>query len=126
MKFLLTEAPGFYHRSLTRTEWKSVRWKSVLKKVIFVAVLMGAGAVAGFLMLGFAMQNEPNLTAFAVSILSPGLKVAEYFTPVTRQSLGSTFGVFLRVAIATNAVFYFIILTALVTFARLVIRRKNR
>jgi|tagenome__1003787_1003787.scaffolds.fasta_scaffold20941366_2 hypothetical protein len=100
-------------------------WKRVWKTVIVVMLLMAAGAAAGFFMLGFAMQNEPNLTAGAISILSPGLKVAEYFTPITRQSLGSTFGNFLRVAIVTNAVFYFIVLTAVVGLARFVLRRKK-
>jgi hypothetical protein len=102
-----------------------LRWKRVWKTVILVMLLMAAGAAAGFFVLGYAMQNEPKLTAGAIFVLSPGLKVAEYFTPITRQSLGSTFGNFLRVAILINSVFYFVIFTAVVALARFVVCRKK-
>jgi hypothetical protein len=36
-----------------------------------------------------------------------GLKIAEMFTPARHESLGSTFGGFLRVAIGVNALLYF-------------------
>jgi hypothetical protein len=42
-----------------------------------------------------------------LSLFSPGLKVAEMLTPARHESLGSTFGGFLRVAIGVNAVLYF-------------------
>jgi hypothetical protein len=42
-----------------------------------------------------------------LAIFSPGLKVAEMLIPAKHESLGSTFGGFLRVAIGVNAVLYF-------------------
>jgi hypothetical protein len=42
-----------------------------------------------------------------LSLFSPGLKVAEMVTPAKHESLGSTFGGFLRIAIGINAALYF-------------------
>jgi hypothetical protein len=99
----------------------------VWKRITFVILVPAAtGAVVGFFALAFAVQNEPGLSAVLVSILSPGLKVAEFLTPVKRQSLGSTFGGFLRVAIAINAVFYFVIFAFAAALARRLARRGGR
>ncbi len=65
------------------------------------------GATLGFLALAFAVQNEPVLPVPVLAVFSPGLKIAEMFTPARHESLGSTFGGFLRVAIGVNALLYF-------------------
>jgi len=97
----------------------------VWKRLILVILLpAAAGAVAGFFALAFAVQNEPNLSSGFVSIVSPGLKVAEFFAPIRHRSLGSTFGGFLRVAIAVNAAFYFAIFAFITEIARRLARRK--
>ena len=61
----------------------------------------------GFVLLALAAQNEPSIPAPLVMLFSPGLKFAELFAPHTQQSLGATFGWFLRIAIAVNAAYYF-------------------
>jgi hypothetical protein len=65
------------------------------------------GATLSFLALAFAVQNEPALPVPVLAVFSPGLKIAEMFTPARHESLGSTFGGFLRVAIGVNALLYF-------------------
>jgi hypothetical protein len=75
----------------------------------------------GFILLALAAQNEPNIPAPLVLLFSPGLKFAELLTPETHQSLGATFGWFLRIAIGVNAAYYFMLFTvfsALFTRAR--------
>jgi hypothetical protein len=67
----------------------------------------------GFILLALAAQNEPSLPAPLVMLFSPGLKFAELFTPHTQQSLGATFGWFLRIAIAVNAAYYFVLFVLL-------------
>ena len=81
------------------------------------------GALAGFLALAFAIQNEPSLSAPVLALVSPGLKVAEFLTPARHESLGSTFGGFLRVAIGVNTAFYF---TIFALAAYLLGRRRSR
>lgn len=78
------------------------------------------GLVVGILALAFAVPNEPTLSTPVVSLISPGLKVAELTVPSRHESLATTFGWFLRIAIVVNAAFYFVIF---VGFARLVSRR---
>jgi hypothetical protein len=96
----------------------------VLKRIMFRCLLPAIlGALLGFFALAFAIQNEPTLSTPALAILSPGLKVAELLTPAKRESLGSTFGGFLRVAIGVNTAFYFAIF-ALVAY--LLDRRRSR
>ena len=73
-------------------------------RLILPAIL---GSVVGFLALAFAVQDEPTLPVPVLSIFSPGLKIAEMVTPAKHESLGSTFGGFLRVAIGVNAALYF-------------------
>ena len=63
----------------------------------------------GFILLALAAQNEPSIPEPLLLLFSPGLKFAELFTPHTQQSLGATFGSFLRIAIAVNAAYYFVI-----------------
>jgi hypothetical protein len=90
-------------------------WRFVLPAVLGVAL--------GFLALAYAVQNEPNIPVSLLPIFSPGLKIAELITPVTPQSLGSTFGGFLRIALGVNAAFYFAILALA---AYLTDRRRSR
>jgi hypothetical protein len=78
--------------------------RPLLLRVILPAVL---GSIVGFLALAFAVQDEPSLPTPLLSVFSPGLKVAEMITPAKHESLGSTFGGFLRVAIGVNVVLYF-------------------
>jgi hypothetical protein len=80
--------------------------RRVILSVILPAVL---GATLGFLALALAVQNEPVLPVAVLAIFSPGLKIAEMLTPARHESLGSTFGGFLRVAIGVNSLLYFTI-----------------
>ena len=82
-----------------------------------------AGALLGFLALAYAVQNEPAIPVALLSIFSPGLEVAELISPVKHQSLGSTFGGFLRIALGVNTAFYFAIFALL---AYLIGRRRTR
>jgi hypothetical protein len=54
------------------------------------------------------------LPAGLVALFSPGLRLAELVMPGRHESLGWTFGWFLRIAIATNALFYFGVFALLV------------
>ena len=78
--------------------------RRLLLRLILPAIL---GSVVGFIALAFAVQDEPTLPVPVLSIFSPGLKIAEMVTPAKHESLGSTFGGFLRVAIGVNAALYF-------------------
>ena len=84
------------------------------RKIVWRFILPGVvGALLGFFTLAVAVQNEPNIPGPLVSLFSPGLTVAEFFTPIRRESLlslGPTFGGFLRVALGVNTAFYFAIL----------------
>src|SRR5882757_10778239 len=77
--------------------------RRLLLRLILPAVL---GSLLGFLALAFAIQDEPSIPVPLLAIFSPGLKLAEILTPAKHESLGSTFGGFLRVAIGVNAVLY--------------------
>lgn len=74
----------------------------------------GLGLVAGFLALAVAVPLEPQLPVPLLVLLSPGLKIAEAIVPNTHGSLAWTFGWFLRIAIVSNAVFYYAIFALLV------------
>jgi hypothetical protein len=76
----------------------------------------------GFIGLAVAAENEPTVPAPLLMILSPGLKLAELIAPGQHGSLGSTFGWFLRVGIAANAAYYFVIFFL---FAYLFTRRRT-
>lgn len=82
---------------------------------VFLRFVLPAGlaVVVGFLALAYAVPNEPTLSTPLVSLFSPGLKVAELTVPAHHESLATTFSWFLRIAIAVNAAFYFVLLAAL-------------
>ena len=84
-------------------------------------LLGGLGLVAGFLALAVAVPLEPQVPAPLLVLLSPGLKIAELVMPDTHGSLAWTFGWFLRIAIAGNAVFYYAIFALL---SHLLMRRR--
>jgi hypothetical protein len=69
----------------------------------------------GFIGLALAAENEPAIPAPVLMLFSPGLKLAELIAPGEHGSLGATFGWFLRVGIAANATYYFVIF-ALLTY----------
>lgn len=70
-------------------------------------IFAGLGLFAGFLALAVAVPLEPQLPVGLIAVLSPGLKLAEAVMPETHGSLAWTFGWFLRIAVATNTVFYY-------------------
>jgi hypothetical protein len=78
--------------------------RRLLLRLVLPAIL---GSVVGFVALAFAVENEPAISPPLLSIFSPGLKVAEIVTPARHESLGSTFGGFLRLAIGINSALYF-------------------
>ena len=85
--------------------------------------LLGAlSLVAGFLALAIAAPLEPQVPVPLLVLLSPGLKLAELIMPETHGSLAWTFGWFLRIAIVSNAVFYYAIFALL---AHLLARRRT-
>jgi hypothetical protein len=101
-----------------------VEFAVVLRRVTFRLILPAiVGAALGFFALALAVQDEPSIPAPLLSLFSPGLKVAEFLTPAKHESLGSTFGGFLRVALGVNIAFYFAILSGT---AYLVDRRLRR
>ncbi len=75
-----------------------------LFRFLLLAVL---GLIAGFLALAVAVPIEPQVPAPLIALFSPGLKLAELLTPGTGKSFAWTFGWFLRIAILTNAAFYY-------------------
>jgi hypothetical protein len=80
------------------------------RRIFFRIVLPGVlGVAVGFLALAYAIPNEPSLSTPFIVLLSPGLKVAELTVPAKHESLAFTFGWFLRIAIAVNAAYYFVI-----------------
>jgi hypothetical protein len=82
-----------------------------------------AGVFAGFVALAVAAANEPALPAALIGIFSPGIRLAELVMPPARhESLGWTFGWFLRIAILTNAIYYFVLLSGAAYLARWLLR----
>ncbi len=79
-------------------------------------LLGGLGLVVGFLALAVAVPLEPQIPVPLLVLLSPGLKIAELIMPDTHGSLAWTFGWFLRIAIVSNAVFYYVIFALLANF----------
>src|SRR5947199_10678284 len=88
-------------------------------RYVLFAVL---GLIAGFLALAIAVPLEPRVPAPLIALFSPGLKLAEFVTPESGKSFAWTFGWFLRIAILTNAVFYF----AIFSFFVYVVDRRRR
>ena len=83
---------------------------SVLFRIVLPAVV---ALPLGFVGLALAAENEPAIPTPVLMLLSPGLKVAELIAPGQHGSLGATFGWFLRVGIAANAAYYFVIFALL-------------
>jgi hypothetical protein len=79
------------------------------RKPLRLLLLAGLGLAAGFLALAIAVPLEPQVLPPVIALFSPGLKLAEFVTPETTKSFAWTIGWFLRIAILTNAVFYFAI-----------------
>ena len=83
-------------------------------RVLFRVVLPAVVALPlGFIGLALAAENEPAIPAPVLMLFSPGLKLAELIAPGGHGSLGATFGWFLRVGIAANAAYYFVIFALL-------------
>lgn len=70
-----------------------------------------AGSLAGFAALAVAASKEPVLPAAFVTLFSPGLRLAEALVAGRHEPLGWTLGWFLRIAIAGNTLFYFVLFT---------------
>lgn len=85
-------------------------------KLVRHLLVGGLGLVAGFLALAIAVPLEPQIPPPLLVLLSPGLKIAELVMPDTHGSLAWTFGWFLRIAIVSNAVFYYAIFALLAHF----------
>jgi hypothetical protein len=99
-----------------------IEWRLMPKRIFFRLVLPAiAGLLAGFLALALAVPSESTMPVPLVSLISPGLKVAELVMPAAHESLAWTLGWFLRIAIGINAAFYFAIFALL---AYLVDRRR--
>jgi hypothetical protein len=80
------------------------------------------GLLAGFVALAVAVPAESSLPTVLVTLFSPGLKIAELSVPARHESLATTFGWFLRLAILANGLFYFVIFALL---ARLLVPRRS-
>jgi hypothetical protein len=100
----------------------------VLIRFLFRFLLPAAlGAALGFFALAFAIENEPVYTTASLAALSPGLQVAELITPAKHESMAVTFGNFLRVGLAVNGVYYFLIFAAIAYLIdRRIIRSRRR
>ena len=119
----LRTAGPFSHRKADSRRGTSVRLVSMPQsKPLRLLLLAGLGLVAGFLALAIAAPMEPQVVPAVIAIFSPGLKLAELITPESGKSFAWTFGWFLRIAILTNALFYFAIFSF---FAYLAGRRRN-
>ena len=90
----------------------------VMPQRVFLRIVLPAviGLVAGFLALAYAIPTESSGSGVLVTLLSPGLKLAEIVMPEKRESLAWTFGWFLRIAIATNWLYYFLFFAVLAYF----------
>ena len=76
-------------------------------------LLAGLSLAAGFLALAVAVPVEAQVPSPLIALFSPGLKLAELIVPETHKSMAWTFGWFLRIAIAANSAFYFVIFSTL-------------
>jgi hypothetical protein len=93
------------------------------RKLLRYFLLAGLSLVAGFLALAIAVPLESPISPLLIALFSPGLKLAEMITPETGRSFAWTFGWFLRIAIAANAAFYFVVFS-LVTYGLLAAVKK--
>ena len=94
----------------------------ILFRLVLPAIL---GGTLGFFALAFAVENEPVDTATSLAIVSPGLQAAELIAPAKHQSMASTFGNFLRVALGVNAAYYFAILAGFAWLAERLFWRRS-
>lgn len=95
----------------------SANLDSVNLRVFFRFILPAIVSVPlGFVLLALAAQNEPSIPVPVLMLFSPGLKLAELVAPQTHQSLGVTFGWFLRIAIGVNAAYYFVVFALLASW----------
>ena len=89
------------------------------QRIFFRLVLPAiAGLLVGFLALAWTSTSESTIPVLLVSLISPGLKIAEFVMPAAHESLAWTFGWFLRIAIGINAIFYFAIFALLAYVVR--------
>lgn len=88
--------------------------QSRLLRYLLLAVL---GLLAGLAALAIAVPLEPEIPAPLIALFSPGLKLAELLAPETHKSLAWTFSWFLRIAIAGNAAYYFVLFALLAYLA---------
>jgi hypothetical protein len=117
-------------RKQTLADWKgqnsgaeAVKVYVMNTRILFRVVLPAVVALPlGFVGLALAAENEPTVPGPLLMLFSPGLKLAELIAPGEHGSLGATFGWFLRVGIAANAAYYFVIFALL---AYLVSRRRT-
>ncbi len=110
----LNVAPIFPQEGGRATPNPLLEFAVMPQRVLFRLILLaGLGLVAGFLALAIAVPIEPQVPAPLIALFSPGLKLAELIMPETHKSMAWTFGWFLRIAIAANAVFYFAIFALL-------------
>jgi len=86
-------------------------------------LLASIGLILGLLALAIAVPVEPQVYPAVIALFSPGLKLAELVMPETHRSMAWTFGWFLRIAIAANAIFYYLICAVL---ARFLLRRSQK
>lgn len=94
------------------------------RKLFRLLLLAGLGLMAGFIALAIAVAIEPQTVAPVIALFSPGLKLAELITPESSgKSFAWTFGWFLRIAIAANAIFYFAVFSLVAYLAG---RRRSR
>jgi hypothetical protein len=102
---------------------KAAKIYAMNTRFLFRIVLPAVVALPlGFVGLALAAENEPTVPGPMLMLFSPGLKLAELIAPESHGSLGATFGWFLRVGIAANAAYYFVIFALL---AYLVTRRRT-
>jgi hypothetical protein len=83
------------------------------RNVLRFSLLALLALVAGFLALAIAVPMDQQSPTPLTVLFSPGLKLAELITPPTDKSMAWTFSWFLRIAIAANAVFYFVVFSFL-------------
>lgn len=97
--------------------------RMALRWLVRWVVPAALGLFVGFVALAIAVPSEAALPTVVVTLFSPGLKIAELAVPVRHESLATTFGWFLRIAIGVNALFYFLIFAGL---AYMVVPRRSQ
>jgi hypothetical protein len=82
--------------------------------------MLGCCAALGFIagLIALAIAIGTPLAAPLAAVFSPGLRVAEWVMPGQHGSLGWTFSWFLRIAIAVNGIFYFVLFAVIGFFLK--------